>query len=137
MPSEQRIVANRLNAKKSTGPRSEEGRRKARRNALRHGLAIDVAFDPYFHRTIEAAAKTIVFASASGITITVARHLAETEIDLLRIRDVRTALFKVHYEKRHLRPDDYADLTRKLTKLKRYEHRAFSRRKRALRLLAG
>ena len=60
MPSEQRIVANRLNAKKSTGPRSEEGRRKARRNALRHGLAIDVAFDPYFHRTIEAAAKTIV-----------------------------------------------------------------------------
>jgi hypothetical protein len=136
MPSDRKINANRENAKKSTGPRSEEGRRKIRRNAFRHGLAIDVAFDPYFHRAIEAMAKIIVSASAQGTTIALARHLAETEVDILRIRDVRTALFNAHYEKSHLHPEDYIDLSDNLGKLERYERRAFSRRKRALRAIS-
>jgi hypothetical protein len=38
MASERQITANRLNAQKSTGPRTEAGKRKSRRNALRHGL---------------------------------------------------------------------------------------------------
>ena len=37
--SEARILANRENAKLSTGPRTEAGKLQARRNALRHGLA--------------------------------------------------------------------------------------------------
>ena len=37
--SESRILANRENAKKSTGPRTIEGKAIARRNALRHGMA--------------------------------------------------------------------------------------------------
>jgi hypothetical protein len=45
-----RVRANRANALKSTGPKSEEGKRKASRNAVRHGLcaAVEVvtAFDP-------------------------------------------------------------------------------------------
>lgn len=136
MPSDRKIDANRQNAKNSTGPRSEEGRRKIRRNAFRHGLAIDVAFDPYFHRAIEAMAKTIVSTCAQGTTIAFARHLAEAEVDLIRIRKVRTALFNAHYEKLDVQPHDYIELDGNLAKLERYERRAFSRRKRALRAIS-
>jgi len=39
MPSFARLAANRRNAKKSTGPKTDEGKAVASRNALRHGLA--------------------------------------------------------------------------------------------------
>lgn len=132
MSSDQKISANRKNAKHSTGPRSEEGRRKVRRNAFRHGLAIEVAFDPYFQLAIEATAKAILSACAQGTTMAFARHLAEAEVDLIRIRKVRAALFNAHYEKLDLQPHNYTELNYNLTKLERYERRAFSRRKRAL-----
>ena len=38
MASKKQISANRANAKKSTGPRSEKGKEASRRNALKHGL---------------------------------------------------------------------------------------------------
>jgi hypothetical protein len=41
MTSEAQIEANRENAKKSTGPRTQEGKDASRRNALRHGLAAE------------------------------------------------------------------------------------------------
>ncbi len=39
MASEAQIAANRLNAQKSTGPRTPEGKAMMRRNPLRHGLS--------------------------------------------------------------------------------------------------
>jgi hypothetical protein len=41
MAAERQIAANRQNAKKSTGPRSEIGKQRSRRNAFRHGLAAE------------------------------------------------------------------------------------------------
>src|SRR5436305_5465507 len=38
MSSFKQIEANRLNARKSTGPRTEDGKQQSRRNAWRHGL---------------------------------------------------------------------------------------------------
>ncbi len=36
--SERKLLANRANAKRSTGPRTEAGKAAARRNALKHGI---------------------------------------------------------------------------------------------------
>ena len=41
MTSFRQIQANRRNALKSTGPRSEEGKQQSRRNAVRHGLTAE------------------------------------------------------------------------------------------------
>ena len=38
MASDRQIAANRLNARKSTGPKTDRGRTRSRRNAIKHGL---------------------------------------------------------------------------------------------------
>lgn len=58
MASDRRITVNRLNAKKSTGPKTEGGKQHSRRNALRHGLTaeaiINVLEDPADYEAFEA-----------------------------------------------------------------------------------
>ncbi len=41
MPSDAQIESNRRNAQNSTGPKTQQGKERARRNALRHGLAAE------------------------------------------------------------------------------------------------
>jgi hypothetical protein len=45
MTSFRQIEANRRNARLSTGPVTEEGKRKSRQNALRHGLTAETVID--------------------------------------------------------------------------------------------
>jgi hypothetical protein len=58
MTSLRQLEANRENARRSTGPRTDEGKRVSRRNALRHGLAaetvIEILEDPDDYKAFEA-----------------------------------------------------------------------------------
>jgi hypothetical protein len=135
MPSERKIAANRSNAKKSTGPRSKAGRQASRRNALRHGLAIDIRTDPAYHADIEQLAKMISRASGRQNVSDSARDAAEAVLDLSRIRKIRASLFETIYVADTAAPDRLTELNDKLAKLERYERRAFSRRNRALRAM--
>ena len=131
MASERQIAANQKNAKKSTGPRSKAGREASRRNARRHGLAIAIETDPAFQDDIEMLAKHL---SQSQNVDEHAREAARAEFDLSRIRNIRTSLFEMLSLVASDTPSgSLAELNDKLAKLERYERRAFSRRKRALR----
>lgn len=59
MTSLKQIAANRLNARKSTGPRTERGKQRSRQNALRHGLTaetvISVLEDAADYQALEAS----------------------------------------------------------------------------------
>src|SRR5215475_8052807 len=46
MPTKAQIAANRANAQRSTGPRTDDGKAKARQNALRHGLCAGIPLMP-------------------------------------------------------------------------------------------
>ena len=46
MISQARLESNRLNAKKSTGPRSEEGKRRSSMNAITHGMTAKISLLP-------------------------------------------------------------------------------------------
>src|SRR5215475_2393333 len=59
MTTDKQIIANRQNAKHSTGPRSESGKRRSRRNAIRHGLAAETVIG-----TLENAADYRAFERA-------------------------------------------------------------------------
>src|SRR6266849_7744096 len=59
MTSLRQLEANRRNARKSTGPRTENGKHASRRNALRHGFTAETVLEPLEdledYRTFEAA----------------------------------------------------------------------------------
>jgi hypothetical protein len=133
--SDRKIAANRNNAKKSTGPRSVAGRESARRNARRHGLAVAIGGDPAFRENIEKLAMALSLARGTQNVSEFAREAAEATLDLARIRKVRAFLFETLYFADAAAPDAITDLNDKLAKLERYERRAFSRRKRALRAM--
>jgi hypothetical protein len=137
MTSERKATSNRKNAQKSTGPRSELGRRHSRRNALHHGLAIAIGSDPSFSKDIEALAITLERGGGEQNAGEFARQVAEAELDLRRIRKLKAARFNKVFDNPEAKLVDYSELSEALKQLERYEQRAFSRRKRALLAMMG
>ena len=62
MSSLRQIEANRRNARLSTGPITEEGKKKSRRNALRHGLTAETVIDVFEDADDYAAFERVVTA---------------------------------------------------------------------------
>ena len=51
--SERKVAANRINASRSTGPKTVEGKERSRRNALKHGLAAQMLDAPGLDPDVE------------------------------------------------------------------------------------
>ena len=75
MTTEKQIAANRENARKSTGPRTLNGKRKSRRNAVRHGLTAETVID-----VIEEAADYEALAAAINVDF---RPATNFELELI------------------------------------------------------
>jgi hypothetical protein len=93
MASERQIAANRRNAEKSTGPRSRAGKKRGSKNALRHGLTLNLSGVALTEQA-EELARRIAGDNADADALEHARAAAEAELDLARIRRVKLALIE-------------------------------------------
>jgi hypothetical protein len=87
--SDRKKKANRANARASTGPQTAQGRARAARNALRHGLSLPVCSNPALSEEVETLARAIAGPDAKPQTLGLARRVAEAQIDLRRVRYAR------------------------------------------------
>jgi hypothetical protein len=90
MTSDRQREANRRNALLSTGPRSDEGKQRVRRNALKHGLA---ARRPPGHSR-EGLAGNSTDAGALGLPILPVDEAAEARRDLELVARYRAELME-------------------------------------------
>jgi hypothetical protein len=132
MTSPAKIRANRRNALRSAGPRSPVGKAMAARNARRHGLTLPVLDEPSLAREAVDLARRIE-TSQTGREADAAGHalayrIAEAIIDFRRVRIAKLPLAAAL----DADPGDAGAMVR-LSRLDRYEVRAFARSKRAIR----
>ncbi|MDO8876417.1 MAG: hypothetical protein Q8M24_04590 [Pseudolabrys sp.] len=143
MASERKINANQNNARASTGPRTARGKAKASRNAKKHGLSQSVLVDPSFVAELYDLGKEIAGENARAELLEPACRIAAAQLDLVRVRKVRNVLLSEAAaillgddttEGSPAKPPHAIDeVVRRLTPLDRYERRALSRRKLAIR----
>lgn len=151
MTSKRQLGANRRNARLSTGPRSSAGKAVSAQNAMRHGLSTPVTADPAMSAEIEDLAVQIAGDADDGRLVHYARRVAEAECDLRRIRRLRLRL-TTQIDNRHIAegapsarssrvavesvviaPVAASETWKELAALERYERRAISQRKSAIR----
>ena len=98
MSSLRQIEANRRNARLSTGPVTEEGKRKSRQNAVRHGLTAETVIDALEDVEDYAAfemAVTADYDAQSAVERELVLRLASLLWRLRRATTIESGLFKI------------------------------------------
>jgi len=119
------LAANRANAARSTGPRTRVGKAAVKHNALRHGLSLPVLADAVLAPEVAALAQRIAGEGASEPRGEAALRIADAQVDIERIRRLRNQIMMEGFAAP-------GDITARLMRLDRYERRALSRRKAAI-----
>jgi hypothetical protein len=98
MSSFRQIEANRRNARLSTGPVTEEGKKRSRQNALRHGLTAETVIDALEDADDYAAfeiAVTADYDAQSAVARELVLRLASLLWRLRRATVIESGLFKI------------------------------------------
>jgi len=94
MASERQIAANRRNARKSIGPRSGAGKKRASGNAYRHGLTMNITSTAAAAKQLDKLVRKIAGNTEDAIVLERARAIAQAEFDLARVRRAKVALIE-------------------------------------------
>ena len=139
----QRLSANRRNAQASTGPRSRRGKRRVRRNALKHGLAAGTLAKGVPRHKIDALVAALVGPDADLSHRHAAATFAVTHLQWLRVQAVyrRTLRSKlraliIHGDHQAIIAQSLLTSDQALLAVARYERRAANARLRAAKALA-
>ena len=137
MATDRQIAANRRNGSLGRGPKTSTGKARSSRNAFKHGLSIPANRDKTLRRQIEVLAQTLA-QSQAGNVFWRARTAAEAELELVRARAELEAVLTragITAERNGGLEQGTAliPVLPQLQRLERYERRAFSKRRRALR----
>jgi hypothetical protein len=126
MTSYRQIEANRRNALKSTGPKTETGKQASRSNAVRHGLTAETVIsaleDAEDYKAFEAAI-TADYDAQSAVERELVLRLASLLWRLRRATIMETGLFEIQAE--HLR--DYRQSRQLLPDSREVIHAVFRR----------
>jgi hypothetical protein len=95
MTSAKRVAANRVNGRKSRGPRTSAGKARASHNARRHGLAVySSGKDPAMARQIKVMVKAMCAGDDDPLLRQQAVMIAENELWLCQVRGEKVALIE-------------------------------------------
>ena len=144
MTNDRKIKANRVNARASTGPNTFHGRARSARNAFRHGLSLPIQSDQVLGEEAQALAFQIAGPNASGQIQMLAFRIAEAEVDFRRVRLARHQLLsqalsnplcdsRGNASEIPMAAREKSREAKALEAMERYERRARSRRKFAIR----
>jgi hypothetical protein len=143
--SARKQFANRANARRSTGPKSVQGKARVSRNALRHGFARQnwaegTLRDVARAEEVNALARAIAGDHASAAHLARALAVATAQHDLVLVRQARhgveAAVGRARTEDApaESQPGEFIDpaLLTRVERLDRYERLALTRRRRAI-----
>jgi hypothetical protein len=133
MTSIRKIEANKNNASRSTGPRTPGGKLRSSQNARRHGLATRIEDDPEARGGIECLTAMLAEGTDDFERIEQSRMLAERHFNLRRIRAARFDVFSTISDLENASLNDIERALRAMASISRYERRALSKNKLALR----
>ena len=124
MTSDTKIAANRANAKRSTGPRTERGRSRTRLNATRHGLTGQIsvlteedriACDRFCYNVVES------LGPENAAEAQLAQSIADDSWRLNQIRAVENNLFALgHVDNKHRVKTENPQIHAALTKARSF-----------------
>jgi len=128
MTSLRKIYSNRRNARRSTGPRTAAGKARSARNGRRHGLSRPSWIDLQAMRRIAAHRRVILGDKTGTAHRLYAMRAALAQVEIERVRQAKAEALGQTFT-----APDPAGPIRRAASLDRYERRACSRRKFAIR----